>query len=166
MVIETGPGSPRLGPSPRFSKWRNKVPIETSNSRKQKHGASLIYQSPGQKLSYQQFIYLYTFASNIYIPTPPPQIPEHFQCGWLVSWLLMGPGKQTSRQFLFLCTVGRGAVTEDGSQPPPPGGGRSESATRRRQPLLPFAPTLGICPCSRRSCCCRPGCLGGRLRVT
>lgn len=55
---------------------------------------------------------------------------------------------------------GRGA-----SQPPPPGGGASEPA-RRRQPGLPFAPALAICPRSHRSCGRRPGCLGGRLRVT
>lgn len=44
--------------------------------------------------------------------------------------------------------------------------GESGVGARRRKPLRPFAPALRICPCSRRSCCRRLGCLGGRLRVT
>lgn len=71
-------------------------------------------------------------------------------------------------QFIFLGAVERGAVTGDAFQPPPPGAGRAIGVgARRKQPLLPFALALRFCPCGRRSCCCRrPGCLGGRLRVT
>lgn len=54
----------------------------------------------------------------------------------------------------------------DASQPPPPGGGESAVGARRGWRLLPFGPALRICPCSRRSCRRRLGCLGGRLRVT
>lgn len=65
----------------------------------------------------------------------------------------------------FCARRGRGGDESggDASQPPPPGGGGRAESARGRQPLLPFAPALRICPCSRRSCC---RCLGGRLRVT
>lgn len=64
----------------------------------------------------------------------------------------------------------RGEGRGRGGMPPSPhlreGGGRTVAGARRRQPRLPLAPALRICRGSRRSCCRRLGCLGGRLRVT
>lgn len=64
------------------------------------------------------------------------------------------------------CARWGGGGDGDASQPPPPGGGESAVGARRGWRLLPFGPALRICPCSRRSCRRRLGCLGGRLRVT
>lgn len=69
------------------------MPTETSNS-KEEHGVSLTsYQSPGQLLSYQPFIYLYMFVSNIYIPTPSPTNSQTFSV-----WLINLPAVDGSRQ--------------------------------------------------------------------
>lgn len=57
----------------------------------------------------------------------------------------MGPGKQTSCQFIFLCAVGKGAVTGDAFQPPLPGAGgdRIQRAQKAASaPLRPSAPNL------------------------
>ena len=69
----------------------------------------------------------------------------------------------------FLCGGEKGGDGGGGdvSQPPPPRGrGASGVGALRRQPPLPFTPALRVCPCSHSSCCCRLGCLGGRLRIT
>lgn len=93
-------------------------------------------------------------------PSSGPLVPDPRECGALFPSHLL-PVHLSVRD-------GEGRRRRDASQPPPLGaGGRASGVgARRRQPLLPFAPALRICPCSRRSCCRRLGCLGGRLRVT
>lgn len=132
------------------------MPTETSNS-KEEHGVSLTsYQSPGQLLSYQPFIYLYMFVSNIYIPTPSPTNSQTFSV-WLISLPAVDGSRQTGLLPINLSGLGGEGGGDRGCLPAPTSrrgeGDRSWRAQkaasaplRLSAPLLPLRPSQLLLP--------------------
>lgn len=97
---------------------------------------------------------------------PSPTIPETFSV-CLISLPAVDGSRQTDLLPVHLSLRGgEGAETRMAPSPHLPEVGRADSARAEGVFCSPSAQSSEICPCSRRRCCRRLGCLGGRLRVT